>query len=51
VEERGAMKLVVRTPPIWFYSLKYVEQEFCELRLEGVLTADCDDGAPGIVDA
>jgi hypothetical protein len=31
------MKFVVRTPPIWFYSLKCVEQEFCELRLEGVL--------------
>jgi hypothetical protein len=26
------MKLVVRTPPIWFYSPKCVEQEFSEVR-------------------
>src|SRR5215218_2484688 len=28
-----------------------VEGKFCELRVDSVLTADCDDGAPGIVDA
>ena len=26
------MKLVVRTPPFWFYSLECVDQEFCEIR-------------------